>query len=90
VATQYLSQTLPARYSKASVVTGTTNTRSLAATARVIASVLNVRAQPDSHARVLTVLFAGETVQLLAKRSGWDQVKLRNGTVGWASASWLR
>jgi uncharacterized protein YgiM (DUF1202 family) len=50
---------------------------------------LNVRAQPDSHARVVSVLFSGETVQVIGQRLGWSQVKLRNGTVGWASSQYL-
>jgi N-acetylmuramoyl-L-alanine amidase len=89
VAMEYLSQTAPTPSSKASAKSGATAIRTQLQTARVTASVLNVRTQPDSHARVITVLFAGEAVQVLARRTGWDEVKLRNGTIGWASASWL-
>jgi uncharacterized protein YgiM (DUF1202 family) len=60
-----------------------------ATSARVTVPALNVRAQPDSHARVVSVLFSGEMVQVIGQRSGWSQVKLRNGTVGWASSQYL-
>ena len=35
------------------------------------------------------MLFTGQTVRVLARRAGWDQVMLRHGAVGWADAAWL-
>ena len=57
--------------------------------ARVTASVLNIRTAPDAHARIMTVLFAGERVHLLLRRGAWDEVQLRSGASGWANAKWL-
>jgi uncharacterized protein YgiM (DUF1202 family) len=88
MAQQYLSQTAPTRYSRAASVSGAA-IQATGMTVRVATSVLNVRMQPNSRARVITVLFPGETVQVLALQTGWDQVKLRDGTTGWASGTWL-
>lgn len=88
VAMPYLSRTAPAPNTRAGGASRPATPQG-AGFARVTAPVLNVRAQPDSHARVITVLFAGEAVQVLARGAGWDQITLRSGAVGWASAAWL-
>jgi uncharacterized protein YraI len=56
---------------------------------RVTASLLNVRARPSEKAPVISVLFAGEVIPVLARSHGWDLVRLHSGTTGWASATWL-
>lgn len=56
---------------------------------RVTASVLNVRSAPSASAHVISVLFAGEVVPVLARTNGWDEVRLSSGTIGWASAKYL-
>jgi uncharacterized protein YgiM (DUF1202 family) len=89
VARPYLGQAAPARYSQAAAVGATAPPTAPAGLARVTTAMLNVRTQPDSHAPTITALLGGETVQILARRDGWDQVKLRSGTVGWANAAWL-
>ena len=82
---QYLSNSVPANLSQAS----TKITTSSPSQVKVTASVLNVRAKPDTHAKVLTVLFQGEQVRALAQQKGWTEVKLHSGTVGWAASAWL-
>ena len=89
VARQYLGQTAPIRESRPANTMGTTAQVATTSFVRVTTAVLNVRAQPSSHARAITMLFAGQTVRVLARRAGWDQVMLRHGTVGWADAAWL-
>jgi uncharacterized protein YgiM (DUF1202 family) len=82
VATQYLTNT---PFTQAS----TAQTAVTGPQARVVAPALNVRALPDSHARVISVLFSGEVVPVLAQRTGWNEVRLRTGTIGWASTKYL-
>jgi uncharacterized protein YgiM (DUF1202 family) len=81
VASQYLSS--------APIVASGSSTAITGITVHVTVPALNVRALPDGHARVITVLFSGERVQVLAQRSGWNEVKLKSGTIGWASAQYL-
>ena len=86
VANQYVAvQGGTPAYSKAN----TTSTTQAGPLARVTASVLNIRSAPDAHARIVTVLFAGERVYLLLRRGAWDEVQLRSGASGWANAKWL-
>ncbi len=82
---QYLSPAAPANLTQASTKT----TPAGSGQVKVTASVLNVRAKPDTHARVLTVLFQGEQVQAIEQHKEWTEVKLRSGTVGWAASTWL-
>ncbi|MDB5074478.1 MAG: hypothetical protein JWO42_657 [Chloroflexi bacterium] len=90
VAMQYLSTTKVVKASSDTVQTSTSgNNAATGAFARVTTPALNVRAMPDSEARVVSVLFSGETVQVIARRSGWNEVKLRSGATGWASARYL-
>jgi uncharacterized protein YgiM (DUF1202 family) len=92
---QYLSSTPPpARGVRVRPADGTTPppnqpTPALAVTARVAVPALNVRARPDEHAQIITVLFAGEAVHVVSRTEGWLQIELRSGTVGWASAAYL-
>ena len=81
VATQYLSGTPIVSTGSSTTVSGIT--------VHVTVPALRVRTLPDAHSRVITVLFSGEKVQVLAQRSGWNEVKLKNGTIGWASAQYL-
>jgi len=86
VANQYVAASGSApTYSKAN----TTTTTQAEPLARVTASVLNIRTAPDAHARIMTVLFAGERVHLLLRRGAWDEVQLLSGASGWANAKWL-
>ena len=86
VANQYVAASGSApTYSKAN----TTTTTQAGPLARVTASVLNIRTAPDAHARIMTVLFAGERVHLLLRRGAWDEVQLLSGASGWANAKWL-
>ena len=89
VARQYLGQTAPIRESRPANTVGPTTQVAATSFVRVTTAVLNVRAQPSSQARAITMLFAGQTVRVLARRAGWDQVMLRHGDVGWADAAWL-
>ncbi len=81
VASQYLSSTPVVKTGSSTAVTGII--------VHVTVPALNVRALPESHARIITVLFSGERVQVLAQRSGWNEIKLKSGTIGWASAQYL-
>jgi uncharacterized protein YgiM (DUF1202 family) len=87
---QYLSNAAPANLSRASIKTSPDKTSTSTLTqVKVTASVLNVRAKPDTHAKVLTVLFQGEQVQAITQKKDWTEVKLHSGTVGWAASTWL-
>ena len=81
VASQYLSNVPVMRTGSSTTVAGIT--------VHVTVPALHVRSLPDTHSRIITVLFFDERVQVLAQRSGWDEVKLKNGTIGWASAQYL-
>lgn len=54
---------------------------------------LNLRRGPGTNFAVITKLMTGEVVNLTGLRNGdatWVQVSTANGTVGWASAIYLR
>jgi uncharacterized protein YgiM (DUF1202 family) len=93
VSRQYLGQAPPARSSRPAVAGAAASQVptqvSTTASVRVNTAVLNVRAEPDSRSPVIATLFAGETVHILARRAGWDQVMLLRGTVGWVDSQWL-
>jgi uncharacterized protein YgiM (DUF1202 family) len=89
VARPYLGPTPPTRDSRTDGAPGTATPVATLGFARVTTAMLNVRVQPDRQARAITVLFGGETVRVLIRRVGWDQVMLRHGVVGWADAAWL-
>lgn len=55
----------------------------------VNADALNVRSCPDSHCRVETILYRGNTAKLVGQKGGWYKLLLSNGNKGWASASYL-
>ena len=69
VASQYLSNTPVIKSGSSTAVTGIT--------VHVTVPALNVRTLPDAHSRIITVLFSDERVQVLAQRSGWNEVKLK-------------
>jgi uncharacterized protein YraI len=61
-----------------------------AQTATVVDGALNLRAEADTSAEVLTVLPDGSTVTLLGQTvNGFSEVSY-NGTEGWASSNYLR
>jgi hypothetical protein len=55
----------------------------------VTASILNVRAQPQSSAIVLLKAPQGTAVVAVAQIEGWYEVQLNNGSTGWMSADYL-
>jgi len=82
VANQYVSQTPILRsVARGAALTGVT--------ARVTVAALHIRSLPDIHASIVTVLFSGETVLVIGQRPSWDEVRLHDGTVAWASAQYL-
>ena len=88
VALQYLTAATPGAQ-QATSTTGTTLTIGGRA-ATVTATMLYVRVARARNAAVLTVLFSGEIVRVLDTQGAWDEVQLRNGHTGWASADYLR
>lgn len=50
---------------------------------------LNVRSGPDTKYPVKASLVPGEVIILLSESNGWYKVKLSNGTIGWASSSYI-
>jgi uncharacterized protein YgiM (DUF1202 family) len=89
VALQYVATTYFAKASDTTKAAAPAVGKPPATVAKVTSPALNVRSLPDSHARVVTVLFAGETVQVIGQRSGWDEIKLRDGATGWVSVRYL-
>jgi cell wall-associated NlpC family hydrolase len=57
------------------------------ATSVVRVSGLNVHSGPAVSDQVITVVGRGEHLQVLARRSGWIQVRTSSGVVGWVKAS---
>jgi uncharacterized protein YgiM (DUF1202 family) len=51
---------------------------------------LRIREQPNTEARILATLAAGERVTVWAVEAGWMIVQTANGSTGWASAQYLR
>lgn len=50
---------------------------------------LNVRRGPGINYSVKASLNPGQVVVLLSQSNGWYKVKLSNGTIGWASSSYI-
>lgn len=61
------------------------------ANARVSASLLNLRAAPETSAAVISRLPGGTGVQAIARSAdtAWIQVQLGDGTTGWVAAAYL-
>lgn len=51
---------------------------------------LNLRALPNSKTEVITIMADGTQVEVLQVDGKWAQVRLANGTEGWASTDYLR
>jgi cell wall-associated NlpC family hydrolase len=58
-------------------------------TGTITAGTLNIRSGAGTGYSVVTKAYSGQTVTLLESQSGWYKVKLSNGTIGWASASYV-
>ncbi|HSX40555.1 MAG TPA: PEGA domain-containing protein [Candidatus Saccharimonadales bacterium] len=51
---------------------------------------LNVRAQADVTSTRLTTVTPGESFDLVSEQSGWYQIKLTDGTLGWVSSQYAQ
>lgn len=90
VSLQYVAPLGTQPYTRASTTTTQSgNPVAAQGTARVTASVLNVRSAPQSEASVITVVFAGETLAVIAHRGQWLEVRLRSGAIGWVSTRFV-
>jgi uncharacterized protein YgiM (DUF1202 family) len=58
-------------------------------TGTITASSLNIRSGAGTGYQVITTAYKGQTVTLLESQSGWYKVRLSNGTIGWASGSYV-
>ena len=69
----------------------TTNTAIVAidSTATVKASSLNMRSGPSTSYSIMHVLWQGNTVKVIGESSGWYQIRLTDGRVGWVSGQYL-
>ncbi|SMB92575.1 N-acetylmuramoyl-L-alanine amidase [Thermanaeromonas toyohensis ToBE] len=56
---------------------------------RVTGSYVNIRSGPGLHYEVQTVVEKGTLLQILGGVTGWYQVRLPSGEVGWISAKWV-
>lgn len=59
-------------------------------TAKVTALRLNMRRGPSRNYSVMHVLWRGNTVRIIGRSSGWYQIRLTDGRVGWANGQYLR
>ena len=61
---------------------------------------LNVRSAPSTRGNILTEVYLGDTVQVVAQSNGWAQIRCvsgqcqqpyvgNGGATGWASAKYL-
>lgn len=59
--------------------------------ATVATGALNIRSGPGSNYNVIATLTQGQPVVLLGRTasSGWAQVRIYNGAIGWANAAYL-
>ncbi|OIK10620.1 hypothetical protein BIV60_20590 [Bacillus sp. MUM 116] len=55
----------------------------------VTASHLNVRESPDISGKVKGIIHKGESYKVIQKKNNWDQIKLKNNQIGWASHAYL-
>ncbi len=58
-------------------------------TAKARVDGLRVHQSPSTSAGVVTTLQRGQHIQVLQRSGNWDEVRLSDGTVGWASASYV-
>lgn len=56
----------------------------------VTASILNIRSGPGTTYTIITKVPKGTAVTILESQSGWHKVKLGNGTIGWASQTYVK
>jgi cell wall-associated NlpC family hydrolase len=66
-----------------------TPTPSTGTKATVTASALNIRSGASTSYSIVTKTYSGESVEILESSNGWYKVKLSNGKIGWASASYI-
>ena len=66
-----------------------TSTPSTGTKATVTASALNIRSGASTSYSIVTTAYKGEIVEILESSNGWHKVKLSNGKIGWASASYI-
>ena len=56
----------------------------------VTTDVLNVRSGPGTSHNVVTQITKNTSVTILGSQDGWYKIKLSNGTIGWASATYIK
>ena len=52
-------------------------------------SSLNIRSGASTSYKVIAQVYSNEYVEILDSTSGWYKVKIGNGTIGWASSSYI-
>lgn len=49
----------------------------------ILSQVTDVRSEPDNSASILFVLHEGAKAQVRSERSGWIEIRLKDGKIGW-------
>ena len=62
---------------------------SVSGTGTITAGTLNIRSGAGTGYQVIGSAYKGQAVELLASQNGWYKVELSNGTIGWASGSYV-
>lgn len=55
----------------------------------VTASILNVRAQPDTKAKILIKLKRGDSIEISEKKEGWYEIVTSEGVTGWVAEEYV-
>lgn len=56
----------------------------------VLGQGVRVRQEPTTQGRSVTMLYRGQEVGRLRERSGWTEVRLADGRIGWLSSRYVR
>ncbi len=79
-----------ANFAATPVEAAASSVTALNTTGIVTASKLNVRTGPSTGYSVMHVLWKGNQIKVIGEASGWYQIKLSDGRVGWVSKMYLQ
>ena len=80
---------LPGVNAFAATTTASSDVVPLDTTATVTSSSLNMRSGPSTDYSVIHVLWQGNSIKVIGESSGWYQIRLSDGRIGWASGQYL-
>lgn len=84
----FVSHTTVQAADNASVQASTASAQNI--TGVVTATQLNVRSGPGTTYSIIHVLWQGNVVKVISQSSGWTQIQLSDGRIGWVSSAYLK